>query len=438
LAGYVAGQILRIGSNLVLTRLLVPEVFGVMAVATMVHTIVWMMSDLGLRQAVVQSQRGDVQTFLDTAWTLQAIRGCLIWLVCVGVAAGLHQGSYYGWFPTGSAYVAPQLPEIIAAVSFTAVIAGFQSTKVISSDRHLDLKRVTSIEFLSQVINLLVAVLLAWLTRSIWSFVVAALVSSLVSTVLSHVCLPGPINRIRFEREAVRDLVRFGRWIMLSSIFTVIAANGDRALLAAWVSPATLGFYILAANLVAMLDGAGGRLFSAVATPAMSKVVREHPETLRRVYYKLRLPFDLLFIGGAGALYSGGQALIDILYDRRYAEAGFIIQVLSFGLLFTRFTVANSVYLAMGHSQNLGILNLSKVVAIFTLVPLSYHGFGFEGALWAIAIHGLATVPLTFTFTARYRINSLAFECLVLLAWPLGYLLGEAAATLGEYIRAHL
>jgi O-antigen/teichoic acid export membrane protein len=75
IAGYGLSQTIRLGSNLVMTRLLAPEMFGVIAIAMMVTVILSMLSDIGLRQNIVQSRRGDDPAFLDTAWVVQVVRG---------------------------------------------------------------------------------------------------------------------------------------------------------------------------------------------------------------------------------------------------------------------------------------------------------------------------------------------------------------------------
>ena len=81
--GYGVSQVIRLGSNLVMTRLLVPEMFGVMAIAGMVTIILALLSDIGLRQHIVQSARGDDPVFLDTAWVVQIVRGVMMWLVAL-------------------------------------------------------------------------------------------------------------------------------------------------------------------------------------------------------------------------------------------------------------------------------------------------------------------------------------------------------------------
>ncbi|CDN49620.1 oligosaccharide flippase family protein [Neorhizobium galegae] len=430
--GYVLLQVLRIASSLILTRLLIPEMFGIMAVATMVQVSVSMLSDLGLRPAAIQSRMGDEQSYLDTAWTLQILHGCLIWFTCVLVAIGIGRAAHYGLFPAGSVYTVPELPEIIMALSFCTVIMGLQSTKLISAFRHLDLGRLTVIEVTAQVISLTVAVLLAWKTGSIWAFVVSTYVSCIVTTVLSHVWLPGVNNSFSWEKEAVRDLIRFGRWIMLSSILTVVAASGDRVFLAGWTSPMMLGLYSLAFNLISMLEGAGGRLFSTVAMPALSKVARERPEQLRGMFLKIRLPFDLVFIGSAGAIFSGGKAIIEFLYDDRYLEAAPIIQILSFSLLTTRFGPLSAIYLAVNEPRNQTILNFVRAISIFVSIPVAYYMFGFYGALWAIALYGLPVFAVIFYFNRRHGLHSLPYEVGVLLAWPVGFLAGTLATLIFE------
>lgn len=427
MSGYLGVQILRIASSLILTRLLVPEMFGLMAVATMVQVAVAMLSDLGIRPAAIQSRMGDRQAYLDTAWTLQIVHGLTIWVVCVGVAFAITAANARGLFPKGSVYTEPVLPAVIVATCFCTVIAGFQSTKVISAYRELALAQITKIEVIAQIVSLGIAIILAVTTGSVWSFVVAILSASAVTTGLSFLLLPGPGNRLRLEPAAVRDLVRFGKWVLLSSTFTVLAANGDRILLAGWISPRELGLYILAFNLILMLEGAGNRLFSSVAIPALSKIHRDQPDRLPITFSKLRLPFDLLFVIAAGATFAAGDVVVNVLYDQRYEAAGQMLKILSFSLLISRFGVLSNVYLAIGKPRYLTILNFVRSVSIFILLPLGHYLYGLEGALWAIALHGLPGVVMLVAINSRYGFNNPRLEVVVLFGWAAGWLLGQIA-----------
>lgn len=428
MGGYVVGQLLRTGSNLILARLLAPEIFGIAAVAAMVNLFVVLLSDIGLHQAVIQSPRGDEQKFLDTAWVMQIIKGFLVWAGCIVVAILLGYVAEHGWVPAQSVYAAPELPLVVVVSSFGMVISGFQSTKLVSSYRQLGLNRVMMIEFYSQIGGIIVGIFLAWLTRSVWACISFGLVSALITTILSYTLIPGQSNRFRIDRVSALELLRFGRWIMFSSFFTILAGNGDRILLGNWASSHTFGLYTLAFALVAMLDGVGTRLYGSVGTAVLSKIVRENPDGLRRFYLRLRAPFDVLYLFGAGLIFASGQLVIDMFYDDRYALAGPMLEILSFSLIMARFSGMSSVYLALGEPRNNGILNLSKAVLLFVSVPICHYFFGFEGALWAIALHALPTLPLIFFYNARRKLNSVVFELVVLLAWPLGYGAGYFAS----------
>jgi O-antigen/teichoic acid export membrane protein len=238
------------------------------------------------------------------------------------------------------------------------------------------------------------------------------------------------------DREDAREIFLFGRWIMFSSFFTVFSANGDRILLGNWASSTTFGLYGLALNLVGMIEGIGGRLYGAVGTPTLSKIARERPERLRSAYLRLRAPFDIFYIGCAGLLFGCGQTIIDILYDHRYAAAGSMLQILSFSLLMARFGIMTSVYIAVGEPRNVGILNCVKAALLFTVVPLCYWLFDFQGALWAIALYTLPTVPLILFFNMRHKLNNWMFEIGVLLIWPVGYTAGLMISKIAGHLFA--
>lgn len=424
LAAHFFGQVLRLVSNLVMARLLVPEVFGVMALATVVQVIISMLSDIGLRQAVIHSPRGDTPQMLNTAWTLQIVRGWVIWLICSAIALALPLAASLGWLPGGSVYAAAELPGVIVGMSFSAVITGFQTTKVFTTQRTLNFRRVIAIELLAQFSGLLVTAGFAYWTRSIWSFVAGTLVSAVFSVAMSHTLLPGPANRLAWDRGALRELFGYGRWVLMSSVLFVLAANGDRLMLGAWVDATTLGLYSIAFGLATMVESAATRLLSAVAMPALSEVVRNDPARLRETYFRLRLPIDLAYLGTSGLLCATGSALIHLMYDQRYAAAGPMLQVLALSLVFVRFGLSGSAYLALGEPRNLTWIHLVKLASVFVFLPIGYYGFGFQGVLVAVALYAAPTLPLIYYYNQRHGLNDAGFELRVLLAWPLGYGLG--------------
>src|SRR5438045_2674881 len=79
LASYAAEISSRFISNLIVTRLLFPEAFGLIAAATALMVSLSLISDVGVRTLVIQSERGEDPNFLHAAWTFQSIRGIALW-----------------------------------------------------------------------------------------------------------------------------------------------------------------------------------------------------------------------------------------------------------------------------------------------------------------------------------------------------------------------
>lgn len=430
LAGYGAVLAIRLGSTLIMTRLLVPEMFGVMAIASMVMTILSMMSDLGLRSNIVQSPRGEDPVFLDTAWVVQIIRGVALWGVASLVGLGLYLGNLSGAFPPSSVYASPVLPLVIIAGTFSAVISGLAPTGIALAQRHFDQKRLVQMELVSQLFGFLFMAAVGMATQSIWALVAGGLVSSTTLTILSHWWLKAHRNRFRWDRSALRELMGFGKWTAVSSVFTVLSLNGDRLLLGGLVEADVLGMYAIATLILGTIEGALGRFFGAVSLPALSEIARTDPARLREIYYRLRVPGDLILLFSAGALYVAGQGVIDLLYDPRYAAAGGMLQVLAFSYFSARYNVAYHVYLAVGKPRYLAAINMVRCVSLLAVIPVSYAFGGTQAVVWGISLHGLAMIPLLIGFNVRLGLNDTRREFAVLAALPVGFACGHAFALL--------
>ena len=124
--GFGFNQGIRLASSLVVTRLLAPDAFGMMALVVVFLIGVELLSDVGLRGSVIHHERGDCPDFLDTVWTIQVIRGFALWLVCVAIA-----------YPVSIFYQTPELAQLLPVAALTAVIRGFASTHIYTVNRHL-------------------------------------------------------------------------------------------------------------------------------------------------------------------------------------------------------------------------------------------------------------------------------------------------------------
>jgi len=416
IAGHAGAQALRLLSTLVMTRLLVPEMFGIMALANVLLVGLQMFSDLGLRQSIVQSARGTDPVYVNTVWTIQILRGFVIWAAALAASAMIACGATRGLWPADTVYAHAQLPYVIAVLSFNAVISGFESTRIAQANRALSVGGIVKIELASQVVALLLMVVLGSLYASIWALIAGALVSNGLRVVLSHIVLPGAANALVFNREAAREILGFGKWIFFVSIMSFLAANGDRLLLGILVSPVTLGLYSIAFLMVGACHEVFSKLIGNVAFPAFGEIGRERRQDLKNTYYKFRRPVDMAALFATGFLFTAGHLIITVLYDQRYQDAGHMLEILCVSLFEVRFWLAGQCFLALGQPKLLMPAVILKMLMIYGAMPLAFLHFGMEGALWAIALSTFITVPVTLWQKWRFELLDVRRE-LVVLPW---------------------
>lgn len=431
----VLSQVLRLGGNLIIARLLVPEMFGVMVIATTVSVLLHLLSDVGLRQNIVQSQRGDDPLFLNTAWTVQIIRGFVLFSFTLLLAIGSWLAQLANLWPAGSTYAAPELPLVLAITGISAIIFGFQSTKIDVAVRTFQQKRVVLIDLGSQVVGLITMLLIGYFTRSIWSLVIASVLASLASTVLGHVALEGPRNRLQWDRSALTELVNFGRWILVSSVVGVLAMYGDRIWFGASMTAAELGVYSIAVLILGSIQAGLMKLFGAVALPAFSEAAREgDSERLKALYMRFKLLVDLVSLFSCGVLLTASPMLIGWMYDERYAGAGTILSILSLSFLVLRYTLAHQVWLAMGLTKYQAIDNIIRLVSLWVLLPLLLAVGGVNYAIWGVALHTFPTLVLIVYVNRKLGIFDLKRELAVLPVVAVGALCGILATSFFNWL----
>lgn len=378
---YAVTQALRLVSNLILTRLLFPEAFGLMALVSVVLVGLAMFSDMGIGPAISRHPRGDEPEFLDTAFSFDVARGVALWLFTCALA-----------WPMARFYEAPDLAQLLPAAGLTLFIAGFNPTRIDTANRHLLLGRVTLLDLLAQVIGIVSMIALAFLLQSVWALVIGAIIGALAKLVVMHLWLPGRPNRFRWDREAGRDLIHFGKWIFLSTACGFLLSQGDKAIFGAYLSKAELGIY----NIGWFLASFPVLLAGAVTGRVLIPLYREHhpsegADNARRMR-RLRSAVSggtLLLLAVLGVV---GVPLVGLLYDPRYQAAGSVVVIMA---MVQMPAVIGMTYdqsaLAAGDSRNYFLL-----MAVRAAVQTGAFLIGMELAgLWgALAAQGVALTAL--------------------------------------------
>lgn len=422
--GHLFSQSIRLGSNLILTRLLVPEMFGVMAIVSVVMGGLAMFSDIGLLQNIVQSKRGEEPDYLNTAWTIQIFRGFLIYLIALCLSVGLYFFGQIGYLSEITVYGYVDLPFILALVSITAVISSFNSIHILLLKRKLMMGKLVTIEVTSQICGFIFTVIWALYQRDIWALVFGGIVSALSKMMLSHTLSLGDRCRFHWDKEAVYEIFHFGKWMFLTSIFGFLINSGDKLFLGGLFSTEMLGIYSIAALMIGAIQSFVFRLIGNVAFPALSEVNRLKPERVKELYYKIRLPIDVLCLLVAGVFFMSGETIVKLLYDDRYFEAGTMLEILSLGLLIMRFGVAGQFYLACGKPKIMSVLMITKLFFMLIFIPYGFSINQHIGAVWGLVLAGVPGMTLTFFYKKTFGIFDLKNELKVLPFFAIGLFIG--------------
>jgi O-antigen/teichoic acid export membrane protein len=424
LAAYAFGYSFRLTGSLLMTRLLVPQMFGIVAVASLVQTGLAMISDIGLKPNIVQNSRGDDSAFLNTAWLIQIARGALLSVLglILSIVISLLQVRHF--LPAGSVYDDSILPSVIAVSSFSQFFLGLESTKSLQASRNLLLAHLARIEIASQIVGFAVMLSIAMIHPTIWAIVTGGLTSTISKTILSHVWLPGVSNRIEWCSSAFAEFLSFGRWIFASTLLFFGASNGDRLVLAASFDATALGTYAIAFLFFSAIDQLLDKLSWDLCFPALSEIIRTDQAKARSVYYKFHNAMALVAYLVAGILFFSGQSLIYLLYDVRYQDAGWMLQILAVAVVTFPFRIAAQSQLAFGNPHIFYQLNLIRVLCLFSAAPLGIYLAGLEGGIWGIVASYFSSIPLIWYHAARVGFFDLRKEATLLLAVIVGSMAG--------------
>lgn len=424
LGGNLSSQALRLLSNLILTRLLLPEAFGLVAAVNTLYFGLVMFSDLGVWQSVVKSGRGTEARFLGTAWSIQLLRGLVLCAVVLAIAAGVHQAAQLHYFQAGTVYADPKLPPLIAAFSVCALLQGMESMKLACAQRALQLGELSRLEIMSQLLAMSVTLPLAWATHSVWSLLIGTVLSSAARTVLSHRYLAGPSCRPCWDASAAMEILGFGKWIFVSSVIGFLAAHGEKLILGALLATTSFGVYAIAATLILALMGVYGSLNAHLIFSTLSEALRSDARTAERVYFRGQQIADACLGLLAGTLFMSGHWLIAVLYDARYQDAGWMLQWLGLGLLAVRHQVLEQLMFARGQPGWVSASNLVRALSLWALIPAGFSLAGERGAIVAVVLSQFASWPVSLAFKYRNGLLTTASERVWLPALLAGALLG--------------
>ncbi len=403
LAGFGIGQAIRLGSNLIVTRVLMPEAFGLMAAVVAFNVLAIMITDIGIGTSIVRSPNSNNPTFLRTAWTMNILRNSLIWALVNLIAFTLAMLTKSGLTLPASTFTDPILPWLMAATAVQLIIAGFESTNKVMAERRLEMRRLLPVELGTQLVASVVTIAAAYSGFGVWSFVLAILTGATFSTICSHITFlfPGPSMKFRLDRTFVVEILNFGKWLILASFFGFMTNKGDHMIFGWAMETSQFGLYAVASIWITaafiLLESITRRLFY----PAFSEILRDRPEDIANAYRQGRLAVDALALFvGIGILFFS-DFVFEIIYPANFSDASYYLKLLSPIIILYPYRMLNYIILSSGNSKSFTLITFMTGFSALAVTPAMISIFGDNVGVVFFACVTATALPAAWRITGK-------------------------------------
>lgn len=396
LFGQGADQGLRMVGHVIMTRLLFPEAFALMGIVNAFLQGAQTLSGIGINASIVHSKRGEEPVFLHTAWTVHIVRGAALWIISILLAWPV--AAFYDGYDTRL------LAFLLIAGAANILVDGVKSMNFYGLTRNISLGAVTTIELVSRVAG--IGTMIAWAAvwPTVWAFIGGALVTGGLRSALTHLFPRTPRMRFAWERAALHELITFGKWILLGGIATYIISRIDHLVVPKLMAPTLFGIYVVASRIPQIATETVSRISQRILFPFYARTAQDESASLRREVYRSRLILLTTVLPPLWAVVIFSQEIVGLLYDDRYAAAGYYLAVLSLGALFNAVLLpVGSVLLAVGDSFRHTILNFVRSAVIIIGMTVGGAYFGVDGVIWGYVIGGVLYYPFMVALVRPYN-----------------------------------
>jgi O-antigen/teichoic acid export membrane protein len=388
---FAGTALIRLVSSVILTRILNPEVYGVIATLMSIAVAIEMLSDIGVLGLAIRHQKGDDRVFLNSMWTIRLVRGIFngtLLFVCAPWIASL--------------YNTPVLADALRIYSLSFVLHGMESMAFILAVRRQKVYIVNYTELVCSLVTVPFVVFVSLHTRDYHGILYGMLLNRLLVTTCSYFFFKEERPKPQIDRQYAKDLFNFTKFVAPSSAIAFLIGQFDRIIFLRLYDLRLFGLYGLAGNVSGSAVGLVEKIARSVLYPRCAEDVRNDRSTAHLRYYRANVKIWLVILTlpafGAGA----ADLIVQILYDPRYDFAGTILRAfLVAGMIKAIAAPAENLLVAAGHNR---VVLIGNVLRISWIVPgclLGNHFWGFTGFLYVMMLESLPA--MVYLLWLQYR-----------------------------------
>ena len=359
--------------TIILARLLAPSDFGLLGIAMLAIATLETFSQTGFQTALIQKKE-NVESYLDTAWTVSAIRGIVLFLVLF-LSAPI----------VAKFFNSPQATLVIKVIAVSTLLSGFRNIGILFFQRELEFNKQFIYELSATLVDLTVAITLAFMLRNVWALVWGGLAANFVRLFMSYI-LHSYRPQIRFDNEKFRDLFGFGIWVLGSSILIFLVTQGDDIFVGKMVGVTGLGLYQMAYLISNLPATEITHVISQVTFPAYSKL-QEDLSKLREAYLEVLKFTAFLSIPLAGGILILAPEAIKLFLGDKWMSIVSPIQVLVLaGLIRSIAATTGPVFYGVGKPEIDTVWQIVRLIVLIILIyPFTMH-WGILGTSIAVLL----------------------------------------------------
>ena len=367
-AGSGFEQLFRLVRNMILTRILAPEAFGIMAIVLAVNAAFESMTQIGVREAIVQNPKGRESTYLNGAWWLAFGRAVVLYAIVYALAPWVSRF-----------YENPEIVPLMRVAFLSLLFNGLMSSKAYVAIKDMKFKRWVMVFHGGGVFGIATAVFLAFAVKNVWALVIGFAVEAAARCILSYFVCPF-YPRFRFDKTNLGSLFKFARGMFGLPILTFIFMRADIFVVGKLCTKSELGLYSMAGHLAWLPLNFVTMLISQIMLPAFSERQTERTWINERTLYITSLiafmGFPLLCF-----LVFYGESLLKLIYGERYGTVSIPFAII-FGLAVIRTCSVPiaAVYLASGRPELHRLFTGIRAILIIALIYPAVKWFGLIGA----------------------------------------------------------
>lgn len=361
-----SNRILGLFSTLILAKLLTPSDFGLVAIAAMMIEVIQLLKDMGLSEAVIYSKRED-RVAVDTAHTILVAYNVALFLLAAA-AAPLVAKSYGN----------PTLLPVTLLMASNLVLTSLRAVPLTLVRKNLEYRKLVLPDVVPVTVSALVSIGMALTGFGVWSLVAKSLLQSALALILIQVLIPYR-PKFAFDAAAARELFKYGKFVIGTSIMLVALYNLDKFYVSKIAGVATLGVYQLAMTFAELPIRQFSFLIGAVMFPVFSKMERTGP-ALRSVFLKTLKYTASVTLPSAIGLAVFGPALVWHLYGPRWEGLGLSLRVLAlYAALRSLSSIIYDLFKATGNPRLMQYASTFKLACVALLAPPAIYAFGVPG-----------------------------------------------------------